>query len=63
MIYYDLNHHDVDFVGKEEDPNFHRVGPYRFGKPDRVDFTNSENGHTHVERLSDFNIRYATNGH
>ena len=62
-IWFSLNNYDTDFVGKDGDPNYHRVGPYYFGKPDRVDFTNSDGGHTFVERLSDYNIRYATNGH
>jgi len=50
-----LNNSEVDFAIGDA----HTVGPYKFGHPDRFDFTTGG----WIERLSDYNIKFATNGH
>ena len=55
-MWIDLNNSDVDFAIGDA----HTIGPYTYSpKPDKVAFTSG----TSVERLSDYNIKWATNGH
>ena len=58
-MWVDLNTSEVDFAAGD----VHMVGPYRFGHPDRVDLTNTDGSASYMERLSDYNPKFATNGH